>query len=288
MIRIKPSSMHFSNSTAICKQFSKLIPPGNPIVLVNEDINVDYYLILNLPRPGERFVPSKTIVCHMEPDITTDKKYGIWNNPKKYYPTLITVWDHPTELNLVEWHLSKNWQWLATNPIKKTKVFSSIMSNAYTFTGHKLRLDFLKYIDANYDIDIYGTNIGYKKYKQKLPPHTKDNGLFPYKYTFAAENNAIHNYCTEKLYDAIMSETLCFYWGCPNIVDYLPSESFIWIDLVNNSKEQNLAIIKNAIENNEWEKRLPFIREAKRRLMYELNTFNRLEKFINGLVGGNN
>ena len=44
-------------------------------------------------------------------------------------------------------------------------------------------------------IDVYGSDrFGYKNYKGKLPMYEKDEGLFPYKYTFNCENNSIKNY----------------------------------------------------------------------------------------------
>ena len=38
-----------------------------------------------------------------------------------------------------------------------------------------------------------------------------------YKYVFSCENNSEKNYATEKIWEPILFECLCFYWGCPNL-----------------------------------------------------------------------
>ena len=111
-----------------------------------------------------------------------------------------------------------------------------------------------------------------------LPFREKDRGLFPYKYTYGAENSRENNYFTEKICDAILSECLCFYHGCPNLHDFLHPESYISIDVCDH--ERSLEIIQSAIANNEWEKRLPYIRESKDKILNELQMLPTLERII--------
>src|SRR5690606_12128399 len=75
--------------------------------------------------------------------------------------------------------------------------------------------------------------------------------------------------------------TLPFYCGCPNATDYFPAESFIPIDL--KDAEGAARIIRDAILNNEYEKRLPAIIEARRRVLVEYNFFAVISREIENL-----
>ena len=101
----------------------------------------------------------------------------------------------------------------------------------------------------------------------------------PYKYIFNVENFQINNYYTEKLIDGILSECLVFYHGCPNIKELIDEKAFVWLELSN--FEQDYKLIKKAIEEDWWSERLSYIKQAKTKILDELQFFPRLEKIIN-------
>jgi hypothetical protein len=150
--------------------------------------------------------------------------------------------------------------------------------------GHKLRIDFLKYIEEQNDpdvsVDIFGknNNFQFKNYRGELPYHHKDEGIAPYKYTFIAENCSTNNYFTEKIIDAILGETLCFYWGCSNIETFLNPLSYVKLDLTN--KEQSFKTMKMMMTTHEWEVRLPYILKEKQKILEHYSFFPRVEGLI--------
>jgi hypothetical protein len=87
----------------------------------------------------------------------------------------------------------------------------------------------------------------------------------------AVENHVYNHHLTEKLPDAFLGYTLPFYHGAPNTSDYFPKESFIPIDI--NDYERSKDIIRSHIANNEYKDRLPYIIEARRRVLEEQNLF---------------
>ena len=156
------------------------------------------------------------------------------------------------------------------------------MSGKYSDTGHIRRVDFVKYIEKHIPVHVYGSNKwDYKDYKGSLPYHQKDDALFPYKYTFNAENHEIFNYFTEKIVDGILCECLVFYWGCPNIREILDPRAYVQLSLI--SFDKDLEIIKKAIDEDWHTQRLPYIREAKQKILNELQFFPKLEKCIENL-----
>jgi hypothetical protein len=243
----------------------------------------DFYVIINAPYKGEHYIPEKTIILHMEPNMENESVWKDWSLPKLDKTKFFKIIDHANGHNNCEWHLSKTYSELSNNKqITKTKdkCISTILSGKYMDIGHIKRIDFVKFLEKQeVKIDVYGDNKwNYKNYKGKLPLWQKDEGLFDYKYHFNAENTEKNNYFTEKIIDAILAECLCFYWGCPNIGDFIPKESFIRLDLC--SFETDLEKIKYCIENDMWKERLPYIKIAKEKILNTLNFFPRLNQII--------
>lgn len=241
----------------------------------------DYWVIINRPPEGVEYDASKTIVFQMEPHMAERNMWGEWGNPDD--SKFLKIFRHSTDFNNVEWHLGKSYSELSTQPIVKSSdkefVLSTVLSDKYFDEGHIKRIDFVKYIEEQLPVDVYGQNtFGYKNYKGSLPPRQKDDALLPYKYTFNAENNSISNYFSEKLVDAILSETLCFYWGCPNVDQYIDPSAYIQLPLDDMAK--SLEIVKNAIENDEWGKRIETIRREKQKILNQYQFFPRLATFL--------
>lgn len=275
---------NWTTSKELCKYWDKMTQ-GNGIwndIQITSDNNADYFVIINKPGPPEYYDPKKTIIFQMEPWVKDEsKKWGVktWGkwakpNPKVFYKVLT----HSEHHNLGEWHLNKTYKDLLCLSPEKSKVISTFVSDKNFDEGHIKRLEFLKYIeDKSREIDIYGK--GSTDYKNgKGPLEHKDEGLFPYKYTLCVENNSEHNYITEKLYDGILAECLCFYWGCPNVEDYIDSKAFIRLNLDN--FEEAYEVITKAIENNEWESRIEHIRSVKLKILNEMSIMPCIERFI--------
>lgn len=93
-----------------------------------------------------------------------------------------------------------------------------------------------------------------------------------------AENNEEFNFLTEKIWEPLLTESLCFYWGCPNISDYIDPCAYVQLDLYNFEKSFN--IIKDSIKNNLWEKRLKIIQKEKQKVLNYYNFCPTVERII--------
>jgi len=247
------------------------------------DEEPDYFVVLNCPPINEFPPANKTIVFQMEP--LMDQNIGMWGDWAIPDPTkFVWVGSHKNHYNNNEWHLSKTYTELKdSHPDKDPElknVISTVLSAKYKDPGHIKRIDFVKFLEKKgVPVHVYGDNKWeYKDYRGALPYHAKDNALMTYRYTFNVENHSLKNYYTEKLIDGILSECLVFYSGCYNIREFLPKDSFVYLELSN--FEQDYNTIKKAIEENWWEQRLPAIREAKRIILEESQFFPRLHGII--------
>lgn len=110
------------------------------------------------------------------------------------------------------------------------------------------------------------------------PIDYKYQALDTFKYHIVVENCNQPYHWSEKIADAIMSLCLPFYSGDPKLEQILPPESFIRIP--NDNPPEALRIIKNAIDNNEYEKRLPALKEARRLLVERYNLYQQVISVI--------
>ena len=274
---------NWCSSEDLCKLWEKM-SKGNcewdGIVLISNNEKPDYYVVINCPPIGINPPKEKTIIFQMEPNMNLyENQWGEWANPKGY----LKVFSHDVAFNNNEWHLSKTYNELINEKdIQKNEgeVISVILSDKYRDLYQIKRIDFVKYLESEgFKLDVYGGNrFNYKNYKGTLPSHCKDNGLLPYKYTFNCENNVIKNYYTEKLIDGILCECLCFYCGAPNISELIDERAYVKLDL--NNFSGSVKIIKQALSENWWEKRIEFIRKEKKRILNELQFFPRLENYL--------
>jgi len=245
------------------------------IILVNEkDTNIDYYVVINRPNfinKNTKIDSNKIIFFHMEPNMIFTPWYKEFLN---YFESkdLLFNGKHLYHRNNVDWHLSKDYSYFINNnsfdKIYNDKL-SMVLSSRRENTGHEMRLTLAHILDEDKDIEvnIYGKcdKDNFKNYKYELEYYSRDEAIIPYKYHFMAENNSINNYMTEKIIDCILGETLCFYYGCPNLETFIDKECYIKLPLYDT--EKSLKIIKESILNNEWEKRINKIRSEKYKLL---------------------
>lgn len=154
---------------------------------------------------------------------------------------------------------------VAHPPQDKTHDLAMVFSpKRMRHTLHRQRFDFMqKLMQLMPEMHIYG--------RGARPLDDKADALDAYRYHVAIENYIGPHHWTEKLSDAFLGLTLPFYAGCTNASDYFPAESFIPIDIKDPAGAAR--IIRQAIADGEYEKRLPAIIEARRRVLYEHNFF---------------
>ncbi|KAB2322372.1 MAG: hypothetical protein ABS91_00575 [Thiobacillus sp. SCN 64-35] len=155
---------------------------------------------------------------------------------------------------------------LAEQPSAKTRDVSMVYSSkAMRHTLHHHRAKFMReLLERMPELDVFGRELG-------QPLDDKADCLRGYRYHIAVENFIGPHHWTEKLADAFLGLTLPFYCGCPNLAAYFPEESFIRVDI--GDSEAATEIIRKSVADHEFDRRLPAIVEAKRRVMFEYNLF---------------
>lgn len=235
-------------------KISNSCPKENTIFVTSEPSSITYY--------GKKFLSQFEYV------LTGQEDYAL-SHPGKIYQQPALRWFYESDLsrptNIDE--LRKN------IPLEKNKIISTICSNkSSNFTLHKKRLKFIKYVKEQMP-ELHHFGKGFHQIKDK------SEGIKSYKYHIVIENHIANHWWTEKLSDAFLGCSLPFYYGSPNINQYFPEKSLIKIDI--NKPKLALQIIRNAIQNNEYEKRLEHLLIARKRLIDTYSIFSVLSNHIN-------
>jgi hypothetical protein len=151
---------------------------------------------------------------------------------------------------------------------------------------HRHRIHFLKRFTQTFPkvLDLYGNNIGgfdlstIDGYKGALKQ--KWSGLAPYRYSFAFENVSEKNYLTEKLIDCILAGCMPIYWGCTNLHDFLPKNSFVQLDI---TKPDSVVKAMNFINSDFREQNIKALQEAKDLILNKYQFWPTVQKIIHGL-----
>ena len=144
----------------------------------------------------------------------------------------------------IPWHINRTFDELIDKRIPdKVRAISWVTSKLTFLPGHRKKmalLDFLRQ-NARFNIDVFGRGIRCVK--------DKWDGLAPYKYSLAVENSSGPDYWTEKVADCFLTRTVPIYYGCTNLEEYFPKESFIRIDV--DQPEASLKKIREIIDRDD-------------------------------------
>jgi hypothetical protein len=173
----------------------------------------------------------------------------------------------------IPWHVGRTFDELVScPPPEKDRGASWIVGNCRDLPGHMKRLSFLRFLQsgAGPDVDLFGRAVRYIE--------DKWDGLARYRYSIAAENTSWSDYWTEKIADCFLAWTVPFYHGCPGLERYFPPDSFIRIDI--GRPREAAETIERVLREDDWERRLPALEEARRRVLTEYQIFPHLARLI--------
>jgi hypothetical protein len=155
----------------------------------------------------------------------------------------------------------------------KVNNLSTVCSNKQQkYTLHKNRHDFCHWLkDQLPELEIYGHGTRYIEHKYEA--------LDSFRFHLAIENYVGRHHWTEKLADSFLSGAFPIYYGCTNLEDYFPVESFLQIDIF--KPEESLAKIRAVTEDKAfYSSRITALNEARYRVMYQHNLLFMIGKLV--------
>lgn len=172
------------------------------------------------------------------------------------------------------WEVGLSYDELARATVpEKTKGASWIASKISFLPAHKRRANLRQHL-LEYSpglVDFYGRGIRWAARKW--------DALAPYRFSLAIENSVGQDLWTEKVADCFLTWTVPLYMGCANLEQYFPADSFIRVDA--DDPATVAATIRGLLESDEWQRRLPALEIARRRVLSEYQIFPFLARQIN-------
>ncbi len=190
------------------------------------------------------------------------------------------------------WRIAKPFYELDALPVPaKTTPLSTITSRLCDLPGHRVRVQFIEEFARRHPDSIHVYGYGWKNElgrsyfgvlgNRHAPEGSEDicksEGLLPYHYSLAIENCQRQNYFTEKLLDPLLCWTLPIYWGCPNVSEYFPEDSYIPVDVTSfDSIEKIMDIISRPITTRQLEA----MKEARKLILHKYNVWPTIERIV--------
>ena len=260
--------------------------PDNDYFELDEQ-NYEYLIVLGaLNHKNRRYFkdPLKTVGFMLEPEWSDN-----WQRDLHQYCRYVVAQDKnmfPGATNIIESPMfmftesTDHHEFYMNNKFPKSRRMSIVSSNyGHKFNYVKRHELFKALLDTDLDIDFYGRRWKLFDQRYKGAPYNKSEAIVNYQYSIAIENSSYKNYLTEKFFDLTVCNTVPIYYGCPNAGEIYPKESFIEIDF-SGPIEQTVEQITDIYNNDDYEKRLPHVLEAKQMYYTKYNIFNFMRKLI--------
>lgn len=216
---------------------------------------------------------SKVITCH--PDV---QHPGVIHRHQAQ-PWLAGITRHASENQHVGFGVQFQYEDFVRMAVPaKTRRLSAVCSRKVMVPGHQARLDFVESLrpEVGADCDIFG--YGFQ------PIADKWDALAAYHYHLVLENSCVPDYWTEKVADAFLAWCVPLVWGCPNLADYFPADSFVALDP--NDVAGSLAQVRQTISQPPSQKQLSAVAEARRHILEEYNLFPEILRMLAAAPAG--
>lgn len=298
-LRVKILFRSGGDSAAMEREMTKAFPGGIPVwgrcrfLFSTDERNYDWLVVYDdlPPRAKERFSLAEevlacprahTLVITTEPSsiktygngylqqfghVLTSQEPGVICHPQAIFSQPALLWFYGRR------NKHSNYDRIVGSPpIDKTESISTVCSSKQQkHTLHRRRFDFIQELKLLVpELEVFGHGV--------RPVHDKAEALDAFRYHIAIENHVCLHHWTEKLSDSFLGHCLPFYYGCPNAAEYFPRESFIPIDITDAQRAS--ALIKESMVANEYERRLPAIREARKLVLEQYGLFATISRII--------
>lgn len=275
----------------LLKIFSKMTPQRNgkwgQLEGTGNIEEADYFITIDrIPKEYKGRIPeNKTIFLGAHPE--TLPGYSNMNSFNAF-----AKFDCKKEIGFLEWWINYDYDYLSNlNPMKKTKLLGTIVSNVNIDKSHTLRRQYLERFCNTYpnQLDIYGRIIPWGA----LIPHYKgicgqmskqgdywsgkESVYEQYKYMLEFDNIGKY-YFSERILDSMLLWAMPIYWGGQGLHLILSENSFRYLDINGNGKD-----IVEIINSNFYEEHLDDLARARDILLNEQQIWAKVHHTIFGV-----
>jgi hypothetical protein len=205
------------------------------------------------------------------------------NHPNRVRSHPLLPWWLGTSGGHGKFQLTRDYDALKTATLPpKQKTISCVCSDKATTLDHRKRLHFVRLLKDRLGdrLQIFGP--GFCEWPAEWPD--KWDSIAPYQYHLAIENSSHPDYWTEKVADTFLGGAFLVYWGCPNLGDYFPKESFLPVS--RDDPDAAAESINILLDSAQYEKSRAALVEARRLVLDKYNLFPELAAYARTLEKG--
>lgn len=257
------------------------------VIAVTNPDEADYLIIQDETSDSSllsKFEPKKRLYFNREALST-----GILNRINKDEYNIFSFWDGSGYLPIRWWYgtnvgassqgyggITKTYDELSTlEPYQKTKKLCCILSDKVMNEGHGIRKNFAEKYVNKYPLDLYGS-VSFKN--STIPNNDKILALKDYKYCLGFDNqDFIKDFFGTQFSDTILAWSIPIFWCGTDLRRYFPEGSFIQFDARN---PEEIDRIHQIVENDDYESRLPALKEARNLILNKYNFWPTIKKVI--------
>lgn len=229
-------------------------PPDNTLLMMTEPSTIKVYGRSYLRQFRWLLTSQPEWVVGAHPGRIYEQPALIW-----FYSSLSPRGDYDTLVRYI--------------PLNKTRDLSTLCSSKRQGnTLHRRRYEFTAELKERLPaLDVFGHGV--------RPLVDKADALDAYRYHVAVENfEGVHHW-TEKLADPFLGVCMPLYYGCPNVADYFPEESFLYINIWD--VDEAAETIRRAIRDKLYEKNLKAILESRRLVLEKYGPIATISRLVN-------
>lgn len=193
-----------------------------------------------------------------------------------------------------EWWLNHNYNYLTDlQPPKKIHDLGCIMSNSSSQIYHIKRRQYIeRYANHHKNLNLYGRVVpwgnlkacyngfcGSNNEKASDNDHMsgKEKVYSMHRYALEFDASGGH-YFSERIFDCLLMWCYPIYWGGNNLHEYIPKESFSYLDIDGKGED-----VMNIINSKIYDQRIEAIKEARDILLNRLQIWPRIHEAIFGV-----
>ena len=290
---------HYKNAEVFLNLLRKMTPGKSGkwknIRAITDPFAADFTIIMD--GCNEKYPKDRAIFFCQHPYVPG----GLSPSFKDYKDTTCLIaFNSETHLNPGEWWIKHDYDTLMAldNP-PKTKNLACIMTHQNSNHIYTQRVAFMKTFSKlykNYDLygrpednfrgeadfaQVYRGSIGMNNYDGYLGQHFIGKEILAdYKYSLEYDVGPTQNYISERFYDAMLLWAMPIYYGSNNVHEYLPKESFNYIN-IDDLTDINKVI--SIINSDVRETVIEAIREARNLLLTKYQTWPMVHEIINNI-----
>ena len=290
------TSPHYTNPDVFLNILLKMTPGKKGVwknmTLITDPMKADFVVCTD-GYPTHTYPIERTLFFAQHPQGITS--YKTMSDVKG---KALGVYPADSSLCMGEWWIEEDYDTLMNmEPPKKDHNLCSVTTYRNSYPTYSQRIKFLEaYVHVSNDIDVYGRQkalfeknehlksvykgvLGHETFNGYNNEHMVGKGVLKnYRYSLDFDHGnftngaPLKNYFSERFFDSMLLWAMPLYFGCDNVHDFLPENSFRYVDIRKWNDPEEIDRVYALVRSSFREDNIDAIKEARYLLLNKYST----------------